>query len=247
MIPWLSAIDPFPPLNRALGVDSDAPGLLAASADLTPERLEAAYQRGIFPWYSAGQPVLWWSPDHRMVLRPDALKVSTTFRKTLKRVCRESAWEVRVDHDFRGVMQSCAQAPRDGQIGTWITPLVVDAYCALHDKRLAHSVETWFEGQRVGGLYGVSLGRMFFGESMFAHRTDASKIALAALCAHLQDQGVGLIDCQQNTAHLARLGGQEMPRSAFIAHLSSASAEPPIRWRFDKQVLQHWLSSRVGG
>lgn len=238
MIPWLSSIDAFPPLHRALGADSDAPGLLAASADLTPERLEIAYRHGIFPWYSSGQPVLWWSPDPRMVLQPSDLKISRSLRKTLKRVVGDASWEIRVDDDFGAVMRACALTPRDGQNGTWITTSVIDAYSALHRQGLAHSVETWVDGTRVGGLYGVSIGQMFFGESMFAHRTDASKIALAALCAHLRTQGVTLIDCQQNTQHLARMGGHEIPRDAFVGHVRHAIAQPSISWSFDKHVLQ---------
>lgn len=240
MIPWLSSLDPFPPLGRALGQDSDAPGLLAASADLSAERLESAYRSGIFPWYSLGQPVLWWSPDPRMILAPASFKVATSFKKTLKRVVRDAAWRIVIDHDFPAVMRACADAPRDGQNGTWITPMIVEAYSALHAQGMAHSVETWYDGKRVGGLYGVSIGAMFFGESMFAHRTDASKIALAALCAHLRRQGVKMIDCQQNTAHLARMGGHEIARDVFIAHLRQAIAAPAISWQFDKTVLLDW-------
>src|SRR6201996_3135025 len=236
MVPWLGADDPFPPVERALGASSGAPGLLAASGDLLPSRLIDAYRRGIFPWYSDGQPVLWWSPDPRMILRPAEFKLSVSLRKTLKRVLREDAWEIRVDHDFAGVMRACAQAPRDGQRGTWITADIVEAYSSLHREGRAHSIETWFEGERVGGLYGVSFGRMFFGESMFAHRTDASKIALAALVGHLRRNQIEMIDCQQNTSHLASLGGREIARRAFVAHLRRATAEPAIGWRFDKSV-----------
>ncbi|MCY0387994.1 leucyl/phenylalanyl-tRNA--protein transferase [Robbsia sp. Bb-Pol-6] len=243
MIPWLAAIDPFPALERALDAASDAPGLLAASADLTPARLECAYRSGIFPWYSAGQPVLWWSPDPRMVLRPAAFKVAPSLRKTLKAVLRDARWQVRVDVDFRAVMSACADTPREGQNGTWITPSIIAAYGALHAKGLAHSVETWYDGERVGGLYGVAIGAMFFGESMFAHRSDASKIALAALCAHLRRHAVELIDCQQNTAHLARLGGSEIDRAVFVRHLGRACAQPAIPWDFGKQTLADWLSA----
>lgn len=243
MIPWLAPIDPFPPLRHALGAGSDAPGLLAASADLTPARLETAYRGGIFPWYSAGQPVLWWSPDPRMILRPAGFKVSPSLRKTLKTVQRDPRWEVRIDVDFRAVMAACADAPRDGQNGTWITPSVIAAYDALHAKGLAHSVETWYDGERVGALYGVAIGAMFYGESMFARRADASKIALAALCAHLRRHAVELIDCQQNTAHLARLGGVEIARATFVRHLEKACAEPAIPWYFDKQVLADWTGA----
>jgi leucyl/phenylalanyl-tRNA--protein transferase len=237
MVPWLGSDDPFPPVERALGAASGAPGLLAATADLLPWRLVDAYRRGIFPWYSDGQPVLWWSPDPRMILVPDEFKVSPSFRKTLKRVLREPGWEVRVDDDFAGVMRACAQAPRRGQRGTWITAEIIDAYASLFRTGRAHSIETWLDGRRVGGLYGVAIGRMFFGESMHADVSDASKIALAALVAHLREHRLEMIDCQQNTSHLASLGGREIARSAFVAHVRRAVAEPPIPWRFDKRVL----------
>ena len=237
MVPWLGPDDPFPSVERALGAASGAPGLLAASADLLPARLIDAYRRGIFPWYSDGQPVLWWSPDPRMILRPGEFKVSPSLRKTLKRVLRNDAWEIRVDHDFAGVMRACAQAPRSGQRGTWITADVVEAYSSLHRVGDAHSIETWFEGERVGGLYGVSFGRMFFGESMFAQVTDASKIALSALVGHLRRHKIEMIDCQQNTSHLASLGGREIARKAFIAHVHASVGAAPIPWRFDKTVL----------
>ncbi|WP_013588550.1 leucyl/phenylalanyl-tRNA--protein transferase [Paraburkholderia phenoliruptrix] len=237
MVPWLGPDDPFPPVERALGAASGAPGLLAASGDLLPSRLIDAYRRGIFPWYSDGQPVLWWSPDPRMILRPAEFKVSPSLRKTLKRVLCDDAWEIRVDHDFGAVMRACAQAPRRGQRGTWITADVVDAYTSLHRAGDAHSIETWFEGERVGGLYGVSFGKMFFGESMFANVTDASKMALAALVGHLRRHEIEMIDCQQNTSHLASLGGREIARKAFIAHVRASVDAPRIPWRFDKTAL----------
>jgi len=241
MITWLDPQDPFPPVERALGRTSDAPGLLAASRDLTPQRLMLAYRQGIFPWYSEGQPVLWWSTDPRMVLSPRALKVSVSLRKTLRHVLRDPDWEIRVDDDFIAVMRACAMTPRDGQLGTWITDDIIAAYGGLHSVGLAHSVETWHRGKRVGGLYGVALGRMFYGESMFAHRTDASKIALAALCAFLDRNGVAMIDCQQETDHLASLGAQPIARAEFIAHVRTATAEPDIvPWHFDKSELARW-------
>ncbi len=244
MITWLDPQDPFPPVERALGQASDAPGLLAASRDLTPQRLLLAYRQGIFPWYSEGQPVLWWSTDPRMVLAPQSLKISLSFRKTLRRVLRDPDWEIRVDHDFEAVMRACAMTPRDGQLGTWITDEIVAAYSALHRNGLAHSVETWYRGQRVGGLYGVALGRMFYGESMFAHRTDASKIALAALCGFLAFHGVTMIDCQQETDHLASLGAEPIPRADFVAHVRTAASQPAIDpWRFDKSALARWAHS----
>ncbi|HTI19081.1 MAG TPA: leucyl/phenylalanyl-tRNA--protein transferase [Trinickia sp.] len=237
MVPWLGPDDPFPPVERALAAASGAPGLLAASSDLLPWRLVDAYRRGIFPWYSDGQPVLWWSPDPRMILVPREFKVSPSLRKTIKRVLREPRWEIRVDHDFAGVMRACAQAPRRGQRGTWITAEIVDAYSSLQRAGEAHSVETWLDGKRVGGLYGVSLGHMFFGESMFSQVSDASKIALATLVGHLRRHGVEMIDCQQNTSHLASLGGREIARKAFVAHVQSAVAQAPIPWHFDKTAL----------
>jgi leucyl/phenylalanyl-tRNA--protein transferase len=172
-----------------------------------------------------------------MVLVPAEFKVSDSFRKTLKRVLRDQSWEVRVDDDFAAVMRACAQTPREGQRGTWITADIVDAYSTLHRAGDAHSIEAWFDGERVGGLYGVSFGKMFFGESMFAHKSDASKIALAALVGHLRHHKIEMIDCQQNTSHLASLGGREIPRKGFVTHLRRAVAESPIPWHFDKSVL----------
>jgi len=245
MVPWLGPDDPFPPVEQALGATSGAPGLLAASSDLLPWRLVDAYRRGIFPWYSDGQPVLWWCPHPRMILVPEEFKVSPSLKKTLKRVLRDPRWEVRVDCDFAGVMRACAQAPRRGQRGTWITAEIIDAYSLLHRAGEAHSVETWYEGKRVGGLYGVSLGRMFFGESMFADVTDASKIALAALVGHLLRHEVEMIDCQQNTSHLASLGGREIARKSFLGHVREAVAQEPIPWRFDKSALLDVLADRM--
>lgn len=243
MIAWLDPQDPFPPVEHALGPDSEAPGLLAASRELSPQRLLLAYRQGIFPWYSSGQPVLWWSTDPRMVLAPPALRVSVNLRKTLRRVLRDADWEIRVDDDFLAVMRACATTPRDGQDGTWITDDIIAAYGTLHGNGMAHSVESWYRGERVGGLYGVALGRMFFGESMFAHRTDASKIALAALCAFLGNHGVAMIDCQQETDHLASLGAHPIPRAQFVSHVRAATAQPAISpWRFDKSVLERWAA-----
>lgn len=246
MVPWLGPDDTFPPVERALDDASGTPGLLAASAGLDSRRLFHAYQHGIFPWYSDGQPVLWWSPDPRMILVPDEFKLSVSLRKTLKKILHDPAWEIRVDAGFADVMRECASVRRHGQHGTWITHDVIIAYEALHHAGLAHSVETWVDGERVGGLYGVSLGRMFYGESMFARRTDASKIALAALVAHLREHRVDMIDCQQNTAHLASLGAREVPRHAFLAHVREAMQDAPIPWRFDKQVLHRYWRDNNG-
>ena len=210
MIDWLDedTLD-FPPSSRALGDDTDAPGLLAAGGSLNPQRLEAAYRRGIFPWYSPGQPVLWWAPDPRMVLQTAHFKLSRSLRKTVQRFADTPGCEIRVDHDRAAVLKACAGAPREGQSGTWIVPELQRAYLAWPAM---HSIETWIDGELVGGLYGVGIGRMFFGESMFAHRTDASKIALAALVAFCRAHGIPLIDCQQHTRHLASFGARTIPR-----------------------------------
>jgi leucyl/phenylalanyl-tRNA--protein transferase len=234
MLTWIDDDSPLPPVTMALGPDSDAPGLVAAGGSVTPARLEEAYRKGIFPWFSPGQPALWWSPDPRMVLPVADFRLSHTLKKTLRRFIRSPGHEVRVDSAFRRVMEACATTPRDGQNGTWIVPEIIDAYVAWHGAGRAHSVETWIDGELVGGLYFVAIGRMFFGESMFSHRTDASKIALAALVAFSRRHGVTLIDCQQNTEHLASLGGHEIPRTAFEAHLSRTSGEPGVtEWFYD--------------
>lgn len=203
---------PFPPLPAAL---KNPNGLIAIGGDLSPQRLLNAYRHGIFPWFSEGEPILWWSPDPRMVLFPDELKISRSLAKRLKR----QDYEVRYDTAFREVMTACSAAPRDGQNGTWIVPEMVDAYCRLHEQGYAHSAETWINGELVGGLYGVKIGRMFYGESMFHHVTDASKIAFVHLVKRLQENGTGMIDCQMHTAHLASLGAREIPRKAFASRL----------------------------
>lgn len=228
MIPWLPPAPVFPPVERAL---AEPNGLLAAGGDLSPERILAAYRQGIFPWFSAGEPILWWSPDPRMVLFPAEIKIS----RSLAKVLRNKAYEVRLDTAFAQVMAACAGTPREGQNGTWITTEMQAAYGRLHELGYAHSVETWMDGKLAGGLYGMALGKAFYGESMFSWRTDASKIALAHLCAHLQRQGFGIIDCQMETAHLASLGARPIPRSDFVALLRRfvAADFPPGRWPAD--------------
>jgi leucyl/phenylalanyl-tRNA--protein transferase len=234
---WIDDSTPLPPPRLAMGPDSDAPGLLAAGGRVTPERLVEAYSQGIFPWYSAGQPVLWWSPDPRMVLPVERFHLSHSLKKTLRRFLRNPGSTVRFDSDFAAVMQACASTPRDGQDGTWILPAMVEAYSQGHRAGFVHSVETYVDGALVGGLYFVNLGRMCFGESMFAWRTDASKIALAALVAACRRRGVTLIDCQQNTAHLARFGAHELPRSLFEAHLAqTVPATPVADWTYDEDA-----------
>jgi leucyl/phenylalanyl-tRNA--protein transferase len=215
----------FPPVEFA-----SPEGLLAVGGDLSSERLLAAYRQGIFPWYSAGQPILWWSPDPRAVLYPEKLRVSRSLRQTLRR----GHFEVRLDTAFREVMLACA-APREQHPGggTWITDDMVAAYGRLHELGYAHSVETWQQHQLVGGLYGVALGGVFFGESMFARATDASKVALVALAHELRRRGFVLIDCQLPSAHLASLGSEEITRVRFMSELARGLALPgwPGRWQ----------------
>ncbi len=240
MIAWLSDDDAaFPPTAQALGPDSDAPGLLAAGGGaLTTRRLEAAYRRGIFPWYSTGQPVLWWSPDPRMVLPTAAFNLHRSLKKTLRHFLATPGCEIRFDSAFEQVIAHCATTPRHGQHGTWIVPALRHAYADWHRAGTAHSVETWVDGRLVGGLYGVGIGRMFFGESMFAQASDASKIALCALVAFCSGHGIELIDCQQATAHLASLGARETPRADFENHLAlTLDQPPPPSWTYDPA---HW-------
>lgn len=227
MIPWLAGRPAFPSVDTAL---AEPAGLLAAGGDLTPEWLLAAYKRGIFPWYSGGEPILWWSPDPRLVLRPDEMKVSRSLRRTL----RQGRFEVRFDTAFSAVMAACA-APREPGGGTWITSEMQSAYLRMHELGYAHSVEAWEGTELVGGLYGMALGRAFFGESMFSRRTDASKIALAHLTIHLKKHDFAIIDCQMTTNHLLSLGAAEMPRQEFCRGLAAWTREgaEPGRWPSD--------------
>jgi len=271
LIPWLTVDSPFPPVERAL---REPDGLLAAGGGLSETRLLEGYRQGIFPWFSPGDPVLWWSPDPRMVLIPDEFKIS----RSLAKVLRKNAYEVRTDTAFESVMRSCA-APRKGHSGTWINEDMIAAYCTLHRLGYAHSVEVWldkglsqfhFEGQArrrrmndadsasstarseegsqhsftdemelVGGVYGVSIGRMFYGESMFSLVSNASKIALAHLAGQLGRWRFGMIDCQMYTPHLASLGAREIPRREFIARLQELiHCEPATGWKFDSDLFK---------
>lgn len=243
MIPWLEGNMPFPDPSTALTERDGAAGLLAAGGDLTPARLLNAYRMGIFPWYADGQPILWWSTDPRMVLRTDEFIVSNSLKKTLRKVQRgmqlpqsgEAAWEVRFDSAFEDVMLACA-APRTDRHGcppgTWISDEIIESYCTLHKMGFAHSAETWLDGRLVGGAYGVSIGRMFYGESMFARINDASKIALAYLVHFLKANGVTMVDCQQETGHLASLGARPIPRAEFLRHLRKAVSMSSIEnWK----------------
>ncbi len=230
MIPWLTDDAPFPPIGRALRTPN---GLLAAGGDLSAKRLLEAYRHGIFPWFNPGEPILWWSPDPRMVLIQGEFKIS----RSLAKVLRNAPYEVRTDTSFEAVMRACA-APRDGHQGTWIDEDMIAAYCALHRLGYAHSVEVWMEGNLVGGLYGVGIGRMFYGESMFSRVSNASKIALAHLSRQLERWQFGMIDCQMNTPHLASLGAREIPRSEFIARLQELVHYAPVTdWQFDTDLF----------
>ena len=238
MIPWLSNDTPFPSVERAL---SSPNGLLAAGGDLTVPRLLEAYRSGIFPWFNPGEPILWWSPDPRMVLIPGEFKVS----RSLDKVLRNASYEVRTDTVFEQVMRGCA-APRAGHLGTWIHEDMIAAYCELHSLGYAHSVEVWMGGKLAGGLYGVSIGSMFYGESMFSDVSNASKIALAHLAKQLErwqfgpstELGTGMIDCQMNTPHLASLGAREIPRSEFIVRLQELIHCAPItNWQLDPDLF----------
>jgi leucyl/phenylalanyl-tRNA---protein transferase len=224
VVPWLRSSSLFPPIDAAL---DDPNGLLAAGGDLSAERLLNAYRHGIFPWYNGGQPILWWSPNPRMVLFVEEFRLPRSLRK----VVRQRRFEIRVDTAFRQVMAGCAE-PRNGQSGTWITPQVVEAYTSLHEQGYAHSIESWREGALVGGLYGVTIGRMFYGESMFARESDASKVALVKLIALLKQMDMPLIDCQQETDHLARFGGRPVTRRAFAGWLGRLvhSSMPTQSW-----------------
>lgn len=227
MIPWLGSELAFPPVETAL---TEPDGLLAAGGDLSARRLLLAYAHGIFPWFSPGDPILWWSPSLRMVIEPGWLRVTRSLEKTL----RNRDYEIRIDSAFRAVMNACAQTPRPGQEGTWIVPEVIEAYCRLHALGHAHSVETWMDGQLVGGLYAVSLGTMVYGESMFSRVSDASKLAFVHLVRHLQTRGVRMIDCQMYTPHLASLGARLIPRAAFLDTVAVATREvpPPDLWTY---------------
>jgi leucyl/phenylalanyl-tRNA--protein transferase len=231
-LPWVDPDTPLPPVESAL---SEPDGLLAAGADLSVERLTEAYAKGVFPWYAEGEPVLWWSPNPRMVLACAEFQVSHSLGKLLRRLAREehrgdARVQVRVDTAFDRVLEACA-APRDGKPGTWITDDMRQAYSAWHRAGAAHSVETWVNGKLCAGLYGISLGRMFYGESMFTRITDGSKIALAHLVRFLASHDVPWIDCQQQTHHLASLGARPVPRPHFVARVAVLVAQPAPPWQ----------------
>ena len=227
---YLGPHDPLPEPETAWDQSSGVPGLLAAGGGLSVDRLQQAYSKGCFPWFSLGQPVLWWSPDPRMVLQIPNFRFHRSLRQWMK---QKPSWEIRIDTAFDEVIEHCAKSPRPGQNGTWIVSEMVAAYKALHLAGLAHSVETWIDGELCGGLYCVSLGRAVFGESMFSLVPNGSKIALAGLVAFCRAQHISMIDCQQNTHHLALMGACEISRAAFLSHIQTAQALAPVCWDFD--------------
>ena len=232
-LPWLEPGDPCPDPSTAWDDRQPAPGLLAAGGALDAATLQRAYGNGIFPWFSEGQPILWWSTDPRMVLFTGEFRLHRSLRKTLARFVADPRCELRIDGDFGAVIRACSGSPRPGQSGTWIVPAMVEAYCDFHRAGFAHSVETWIDGELAGGLYCVNIGRAVFGESMFTRVPDASKIALAGLVALCRAQHVHMIDCQQNTRHLASLGAREIPRADFVQEVRSEVRAGAVRWRFE--------------
>ncbi len=230
MIPWLEADTPFPCVERAVADDS-ARGLLAAGADLSPGRLLDAYRKGIFPWYSEGQPILWWSTDPRMVLYTERFKISDSLRKTLRKLQNNPEIEFKFDNAFESVVRACAEPRVDehgNAGGTWISEDMIDAYTELHRMGYAHSSEMWMKDRLIGGAYGICIGRMFYGESMFSRVTDASKMALAHLVYFLKTRQVHMIDCQQETRHLASLGAVAISRKEFVSWIEDAVNQPPV-------------------
>lgn len=239
---WLQPGDPFPPVANAWTDADPAPGLLAAGGALDVPTLLLAYRQGIFPWFSDGQPPLWWSTAPRMVLNVNEFKLHLSLKKMLRTLLKTGRLEIRIDHDFRSTVQACATVARTDQEGTWIVDDMQRAYGQLHDAGHAHSIEAWVDGHRCGGLYAVSLGRMVFGESMFSHASNGSKLALCALVALCKVQHMPLIDCQQQTPHLASLGARPWPRHAFTEALEGLTQHPSPHWGFDPLYWNSILS-----
>lgn len=231
-LPWLTSNDAFPSPENAWDQDSEVPGLLAAGKDLAVSTLIEAYSIGIFPWFSNGQPILWWSPDPRMTLAMKNFRLHRSLRKTIMRFIAAKECEIRFDTAFFDVIKNCAKVLRPGQNDTWIDPNMIRAYVQLHEEGYAHSIETWINGILVGGLYCVSIGRAIFGESMFAYEANASKIALAAMVGFCRSHEIELVDCQQKTSHLASFGAAEISRSDFLAHIECAVTKPNLAWKF---------------
>ncbi len=242
-LPVLRAGEAFPPVAQAWGHETSAPGLVAAGGDLAVATLRAAYSATIFPWFSDGDPILWWSPDPRMVLRVDAFRLHRSLRKVIARFVDDPICQIRFDTAFDTVVRACAASTRPGQDGTWIGPEMQLAYGALHRAGFAHSVETWVGDELVAGLYCVNIGHAVFGESMFTHMTDGSKVALAALVAWCREHGLPLIDCQQNTGHLSFMGAEEMPRADFAHAVAALTPLASPAWKFDPVYWNRLLPS----
>jgi leucyl/phenylalanyl-tRNA---protein transferase len=226
MVPWLEDLGDFPHSSLALSAADDADGLLCASASISAALLQRSYPRGIYPWYSKGDPVMWWTPSQRAVLRVADFKLHKSLRKTIVKYQASGTMTVRVDTAFEAVLAACADRPA----GTWMTAELRAAYTDWHTQGAVHSVETWLDGHLVGGFYGVGIGQMFFGESMFSRITDASKIALACFVGWFATQGGDMIDCQQDTAHLMSLGAKTLPRAAFEALIAQRTVKPALDW-----------------
>lgn len=229
-LPWIEAGQALPAADLAWSQETSAPGLLAASPDLTAVQVAQAYAQGTFPWYSRGQPVLWWSPDPRMVLEPKAFRFHRSLQQSIKKQLQMPGVRLCFDQAFVQVMQRCADSPRQRQTGTWIVPRMIEVYTELHQMGLAHSAELWQDDRLMAGLYFVSLGHAVFGESMFTSVRDGSKMALSLLVSTCLRHKVPVIDCQQNTAHLASLGAQEISRCRFLHIISQAQRESAIPW-----------------
>lgn len=240
-IQWVDDDDELPSPRTLIDPDPRFPGLLALSDSLNPTRLLEAYRQGMFPWYSENEPVMWWCTHPRMVLETKSFKVSHSLHKTIQQVLEDENWSIQIDRSFIKTIRSCAAIPRHGQNGTWITEEIIQAYEQLHLQEYVHSVETYYRDELVGGLYCVNIGNMVYGESMFANKTDASKLALAALSAWCNSKGIRYIDCQQETKHLASLGAKPISREDFLDWIDPQTALPSPNWSFDKHVLKHWL------
>ncbi len=244
-LPTLSPGQAFPPVEDAWGTESAAPGLLAAGGRLDVDTLKRAYGNTIFPWFSEGQAILWWSPDPRMTLDVNNFRTHRSLRQAAQKFITSPGCEIRFDTAFDQVIKACAGSLRNGQPGTWIVPDMMQAYIMLHQAGFAHSVETWIDGQLAGGLYCVALGKAVFGESMFTRVPNASKIALAALVSFCKSNGIAMIDCQQNTRHLASLGASEVSRAEFLVHTRAATLQPAPKWVFDALYLKNLLQLKT--
>ncbi len=236
-LPWLEPDDPFPSTASALHDGGELNGLLAASAAVSAKQLMQAYPRGCFPWYSPGQPVLWWAPDPRTVLPVSGYRLSHSTRKWLKQLVRDRRLDIQINVNFAQTMQRCAAAPNRRALGTWITPHMVAAYTELHQQGLAHAIEAWVDGALAGGLYCVAMGHMVFGESMFMQQAGGAKLALAALVALCRAHGLPLIDCQQDTPLLRAHGAVATPRLTFEAQVATLVTRPAVSWRFNAPAM----------